>query len=106
MLRRNGNAIIHFLTQRANLLGFARKPLLAPDTGNSSRNRHKVGWRGQKDLFIECKVPQLRFMLKRSREDLLDFGLIKIPKGAARPIIAGIAIVVVLLVVLAFIALT
>lgn len=46
------------------------------------------------------------YRLKRSREDLLDFGLIKIPKGAARPIIGGIAIVVVLLVVLAFIAIT
>ncbi len=46
------------------------------------------------------------YRLKRSREDVLDFGLIKIPKGAARPILGGLAIVVVLLVVLAFIALT
>lgn len=46
------------------------------------------------------------YRLRRSREDLLDFGLIKVPRGAARSIIAGIAIVVALLVVLAFIALT
>ena len=46
------------------------------------------------------------YRLKRSREDLLDFGLIKIPKGAARPIMAGIGLAVVLLVVLAFIAIT
>ena len=46
------------------------------------------------------------YRLKRSREDLLDFGLIKIPKGAARPILAGIGIAVALLVVLAFIAIT
>ena len=71
MLRRNGNSVVHFLTQGANLLRLARKSFLAPDTGNSSRNRHKVGWRGQKDLFIECKVPQLRFMLKRRREEML-----------------------------------
>jgi len=46
------------------------------------------------------------YRLKRSREDLLDFGLVKIPKGSVRTILGVLAIVVVFLVVLAFIAIT
>ena len=45
------------------------------------------------------------YRLKRSREDLLDFGLIKVSRTTGR-IIGIVAIVVILLVVLAFIAIT
>lgn len=45
------------------------------------------------------------YRLKRSREDLLDFGLIKVSRTTGR-IVGVVAIVVIFLVVLAFIAIT